>query len=168
MLNLLRMSTIAQTTFTNNFFLNENVWISIKISLKFVPKGQFNNIPALVQIMARRRSGDKPLSESMMFRLLTHICINRPQWVKWMVRMWQGHVTLLSVDDLRYLPAVDFRVAAFPWSHWTETSTWLSNCWRRSLWRPAWSMGTFIWTTSFTMKNTVCPGLVHEAGSLLV
>ena len=33
-------------------FLKENVWISIKIPLKFVPKGQVNNIPALVQIMA--------------------------------------------------------------------------------------------------------------------
>ena len=29
-------------------FLNENVYISIKISLNFVPKGQINNIPALV------------------------------------------------------------------------------------------------------------------------
>ena len=29
-------------------FSNENVLISIKISLKFVPKGQINNIPALV------------------------------------------------------------------------------------------------------------------------
>ena len=35
--------------------LNENVRISIKISLKFVPKGQINNIPALVQIMACSR-----------------------------------------------------------------------------------------------------------------
>ena len=33
-------------------FLNENIWIPIKISLKFVPKGSINNIPALVQIMA--------------------------------------------------------------------------------------------------------------------
>ena len=46
-------------------FLNENVWIPIKISLKFVPKGPINNIPALVQIMAWRRTGDKPLSEPM-------------------------------------------------------------------------------------------------------
>ena len=29
-------------------FLNENVWISIEVSLKFVPKGPINNIPALV------------------------------------------------------------------------------------------------------------------------
>ena len=42
--------------------LNENVWISFKISLKFVPTGLINNIPALVQIMAWRRPGDTPLS----------------------------------------------------------------------------------------------------------
>ena len=55
-------------------FLNENVWISFKISLKFVPKVPMNNIPALVQIMASRRPGDKPLSEPMMVNLMTHIC----------------------------------------------------------------------------------------------
>ena len=53
-------------------FLNENVWISIKISLKFVPKGWINNIPALVQIMAWRRPGDKPLSEPIMVISLMH------------------------------------------------------------------------------------------------
>ena len=63
-------------------FLNENVWISIKISLKFVPTGPINNIPTLVQIMAWRRPGDKPLSEPMMVDLLTRICVARPQWVK--------------------------------------------------------------------------------------
>ena len=42
-------------------FLNGNVWISIKWSLKFVPKYPMNNIPALVQI-------NKPLSETMMVR----------------------------------------------------------------------------------------------------
>ena len=47
-------------------FLNENVWISIKIWLKFVPKGPINNIPTLVQIMAWCWPGDKPLSEPMM------------------------------------------------------------------------------------------------------
>ena len=63
-------------------FLNEYVWIPIKISMKFVPKGPINNIPALVQIVAWRRPGDKPLSEPMMVILTTHICVTRPQWVK--------------------------------------------------------------------------------------
>ena len=63
-------------------FMNENARISIYISLKFVPRGLINNIPALVQIMARRRPGDKPLSEAIMVNLLTHIFVTRPQWVK--------------------------------------------------------------------------------------
>ena len=62
-------------------FFNENVWISIKISVKFVPKGPINNIPALVEIMAWRWPGNKPLSEQMMVRLLMHMCITRTQWV---------------------------------------------------------------------------------------
>ena len=64
------------------YFLNENVRISIKISLKFVPKGPVNSIPTLVQIMTWRWPGAKPLSEPMMVRLPTHICVTRPQWVK--------------------------------------------------------------------------------------
>ena len=60
---------------------DENISISINISLKFVPKGQINNISALVQIMPWRRRGDKPLSEPMMIISLTHICGTRPQWV---------------------------------------------------------------------------------------
>ena len=56
------------------FFSNENV-------LNVVPKFQINNFPALAQVMARRRTSDKPLSETMMVSLLMHICIPRPQWV---------------------------------------------------------------------------------------
>ena len=62
-------------------FLNENVWISIKVSLKCVPKGPINNNPALVQIMAWHQPGDKSLSEPIMVNLLAHVCVTRPQWV---------------------------------------------------------------------------------------
>ena len=70
----------ADDTF-KRIFMDENVRILTNISLKFVPKGLINNIPALSQIMAWRRPGDKPLSEPMMVNLLTHICVTRPQWV---------------------------------------------------------------------------------------
>ena len=66
----------------SRIFVNENVRISIKFLLKFVPKGPINNIPALVQIMAWRRPGDKPLSGPVMVSLLTHVCVTRPQRVK--------------------------------------------------------------------------------------
>ena len=73
-------------------FLNQNVTIFIKISLKCVPIHPTNNIPALVEIMAWRRPGDKPLSEPIVVRLLTHICVAQPQWVKgipgWQRRQW--------------------------------------------------------------------------------
>ena len=77
-----KMAAISQTIFSNAFSY-ENVRISIKISLKFVPKDPINNIPALGQIMPWRRRGDKPLSAPMMVSLLTHICVTRPQWVKY-------------------------------------------------------------------------------------
>ena len=53
-----------------HIFFNENVWIAIEISLKFVPRGQINNIPALVQIMAWCRPGD---TETLLVCLVVHI-----------------------------------------------------------------------------------------------
>ena len=47
-------------------FFNENLQISIKISLEFVPKGPI--IPALVQIMAWCWPGDKPIFEPIMVK----------------------------------------------------------------------------------------------------
>ena len=93
-------------------FMNENVRISIKISLKFVPNGPTNNIPALVQIMVWRRSGDKPLSEPMMVSLLTHICVTRPQRLDWIKRQisntipdiqWHFMVVLSALCDSIYV-----------------------------------------------------------------
>ena len=72
-------------------FLNENIRISNNISLKFVPMDLSNNIPALVFIMAWRRPGDKPLSEPMMVRSLTHICVSRPQWIN--KRGWKSRIS---------------------------------------------------------------------------
>ena len=60
-------------------FFNENGCILIKLSLRYDRKGSIDNNPPLVQIMAWRRSGDKPLSEPMMIILPTHICVIRPQ-----------------------------------------------------------------------------------------
>ena len=61
--------------------LNENMRLSIKTSLKFVPKGPIDNILALAHMMAWSRPGDNPLSEPVMFSLLTQKCVIRPHWV---------------------------------------------------------------------------------------
>ena len=92
-----KMATNFLTTFSKCIFLNEEVWIWIKIWLKIVPKGAINNIPALVQIMAWRQPGNKPLSEPMVVSLLTHIYVTQPQWVKWIktYRHTDDYVTAL-------------------------------------------------------------------------
>ena len=64
-----------------HIFYSENVWFSIEVSLKFLPKCPINNISALVQIVAWRRPGDKPLSEPLLVSLIAHTCITRSQWV---------------------------------------------------------------------------------------
>ena len=76
-----KMDAISQTTFSSTFSWMKMFEFRLKISLKFVVKGLIDNILALVQIMAWRRPGDKPLSEPMMFSLPTHMCVTRPQWV---------------------------------------------------------------------------------------
>ena len=94
-------------------FLHENVSISIKISLKFVPGGSINNIPALVQIMAWHRPGDKPLSEPMMVSSPTHTCVTQPQWAN----CWDTYIcntnkiffrNLITVDVAASMAAVNY------------------------------------------------------------
>ena len=48
--------------------LNEKDRIPIQISLKLVPRIPIDNKPALVQVMAWRRTGDKPLPVPMMMQ----------------------------------------------------------------------------------------------------
>ena len=67
-------------------FRKENVWMSIQMSLKFLPKVPINNIPALFQIMAWSLPGVKPLFGTMTVRLATHVCVSRPQCVKMKIK----------------------------------------------------------------------------------
>ena len=76
------MNNISQTTFSNAFSSMKMFEFRLKFHWSLFPRVPINNIPALVQILAWRRSGDKPLSEPMMVSLPMHIRVTRPQWVK--------------------------------------------------------------------------------------
>ena len=54
--------------------MNEIFCILIRISLKFVLKGEIDNKAALVQVMAHRRTGDMPLPEPMLIQF-TDACM---------------------------------------------------------------------------------------------
>ena len=127
----------ADDTF-KRIFLNDNVRISIKISLKFVLKGPINNNPSLVQIMVWRRSGDKPLSEPMMVSLLTHICVTRPQWVNSLAPGWFERFFFISCETALKWLSLDLTddkstlVQVMAWCH-QATSHYLNQCWPRFL-----------------------------------
>ena len=57
------MAVILTDDIFKRIFLNENGIIPTQISLKFVPRSPFDNKPALIQVMAWRRTGDEPLRE---------------------------------------------------------------------------------------------------------
>ena len=77
-----KMTAIHTDDIFKRIFVNEKYCILIRISLKFVAKGQIYNIPALVQIMTWCRPGAKPSFEAMVAYLPTHIRITWCQWVK--------------------------------------------------------------------------------------
>ena len=77
-----KMAAIFQTTFSNAFSWMKTYKFRLRFHWSLFPRVQLNIFPTLIQIMAWRRPGDKPLSEPMMVILLTHICVTRPQWVK--------------------------------------------------------------------------------------
>ena len=68
-LSSMNIESIYDMKITDDIFKsisNESVWISITISLKFIPKGPIDYKSVLVQVMAWQRTGEKPLPESML------------------------------------------------------------------------------------------------------
>ena len=58
-----KMAAILSDNIFKCIFLYENYRIPILISPKLVPRSSIDNKPALVQVMAWHRTGDKPLPE---------------------------------------------------------------------------------------------------------
>ena len=85
-------------------FVTEKFCI-LKISLKFVPMGPFDNEPALVQKMAWCQGGDGPLPEPMPLSSVTHICGTRGSWVKMAINFLTVTPTLCRIFNL---PSIQF------------------------------------------------------------
>ena len=80
--------------------LNENLPISVKISLKFLPKDPINNIPLLVHLMVLYQPGDQPLSEPMMLNLPMHMCVTQPQWINGIWRCVPFYIGVNMINEL--------------------------------------------------------------------
>ena len=80
-LSLDKMAAILADENFTCIFLNENDRILIQISLKFVPKSPIDYKSALVQVMAWRRRGDKPLPESVLTQFTEGITWCQEAWL---------------------------------------------------------------------------------------
>ena len=78
-------------------FFNEDVWISIKISRKFVAKGPINEKLTLIQVMAQCSAGDEPFPGPMLTKVYDTIW--RHKATMCLVTHW-GRVTHICVSDL--------------------------------------------------------------------
>ena len=80
---ILLIGPLGKFNQNSNISIHENAIESVVCEMAAILSRPLcvNNTPALFQIMAWRRPGNKPLSEPMMVSLLTHICVTRPQWV---------------------------------------------------------------------------------------
>ena len=65
-----KTAAILRDDVSKCIFVNKNYSIPIQIPLKFVLSCQIDNKPALFQVMAWRRMGDKPLPEPMVTNII--------------------------------------------------------------------------------------------------
>ena len=115
-------------------FFGENIWISLKISLKFFRNVRINNVPSLVQIMAWCRPGDKPFSEQwrlVYWRIYAALGLNELFYFEWMrlcnraLTPW--HMPILGINQT--IPLCRFI--------WYFFSSW-GRKWEK--WRGLWRM----------------------------
>ena len=95
------MAAIFQMTFSNALSWMKMYKFRVRFHWNLFPRVGLTIFRALVQIMAWRRSGDKPLSEPVLVSLLTHICVTRPQWVNaWSSIVMASESCVSYVDPL--------------------------------------------------------------------
>ena len=88
----LALDTMAAILVGDNskcIFLNGNDRIPMRISLKFVPRSSIDNKPALVQVMAWRRIGDKSLPKTMLTQSLG---LNELMWYNYVAVLGLMHI----------------------------------------------------------------------------
>ena len=146
-----KMDAISQTTLSKAFLWMKMLEFWWKFHWRLFLRVQLT-IPALVQIMAWCRPGNKPLSEPMLVCLMMHICITRPQWVNslapgrfqfnfrkviFKLRLVNGGWGIPYEIALRWIPLdltddMSTLVQVMAWCR-QATSHYLSQCWPRSL-----------------------------------
>ena len=78
---MVKMASISQRPHLQVHLMNEKLGILIQISVQFFSKGLIDNIEALVQVMAWRRTGDKPVPEPVLIQFTDAYMRHKGRWV---------------------------------------------------------------------------------------
>ena len=113
-------------------FVNENVWIPVKNSLKFVLKGLINNIPVLVQIlMVTRPEWVNMLCAyvSTWVLILSHLLWQLDHWR--LEGIWAcNFVTITKLEALAlvcYIRCIQLPLLCVNWCHYSSTAFLYAN-----------------------------------------
>ena len=121
------MAVISQTTVSNAIFFNKNVWISLKISLKFFPRSELKICQHWCKWWLGADQATSHYLDQWWLIFPTHICVTWPQWVKsrhiWVVVRLYQYVTHLWINAfllyLRFMQAYPCLVSLLsniPWN----------------------------------------------------
>ena len=118
-----------------------------------------NKMPAIFQTLPNENIwiGDKPLSEPMMVRLPTHICVTRPQWVKYIDIPYIFHWTkqplpisiLLTLIDSQPVINRVWLIATQSAQHWYFMALFM-------IWFAPWIYHRDVIGASITGNSTCC------------
>ena len=119
------MAAISQTILSNEFSLMKMLEFWLKFHWSLFLRGPINNIKALVQIMAWRRPGDKPLSEPMLVSLLTH---NGSLGLNELMTWWSDDSIVVSTNTEMVMSSfwqnfITYGGIFIQWLHW-KLSKW--------------------------------------------
>ena len=109
-------------------------------------KDPIKNKPAFIQIMAWRRTGDKPLSEPMMPYLLMQILSPQPQWVNWIWyhKVYPSETLHLILMFILSFPVLDCVLCVVVWPRfmWLFGHLCWGHHWPRNLPEVTWGVLT--------------------------
>ena len=112
------MAAISQTTLSNAFSWKKMLEFRLKFHWSLFIRVQWT----IFQHWFRCLDGAKPLSESMVGTLLTHICVTRPQWVNSLAPGRRGcnfgSVNFKPISGIDTLSAESQRTPLVVGQHW--------------------------------------------------
>ena len=125
--------------------------VLIQILLKLVPRGSIDNKPVLVQTMAWRWAGDKPLSETVISQVAdVYIRVTLSWWAKrFAVHLLLTWLTVIPawINDYIYREVEDEITSAFPNFYradmkiWEWMSNFIPHLTRHVVTYPCWMLG---------------------------